>query len=230
MRQFAIIGLGRFGFSVAKTLSEKKHQVIAIDADENIVQNLSDSVTQAVCLDATDLKALKAVGIEDVDVAICAIGHDLKASILTTLNLKEIGVKEIVCKAQDEKHKVLLERIGATRVVLPEREMGVRVANSLMTSQVIEHIELSEDSSIAELIPPKEFTGKSLREINVRAKYGLNVIGIKKRNINTAKNGKSGPRETVNMSPQAEDIIEKNDILIVLGSNDNIDKFKKKHK
>lgn len=230
MRQFAVIGLGRFGASVAKTLSDKKHQVLAIDADETIVQSLSDSVTQAVCLDATDQKALKAVGIESVDVAVCAIGNDLKASALVTLNLKEIGIKEIVCKAQDEKQKILLERIGATRVVLPEREMGVRVANSLMASKVIEHIELSDDSSIAELIPPKEFVGKSLRDIDVRAKYGLNVIGIKKKVKSVSKKGEICEAEKINMSPKAEDIIAENDILVVLGSNEYIDKFKKEHK
>jgi len=230
MRQFAIIGLGRFGASVARTLTDKKHQVLAIDADETIVQDLSDSVTQAVCLDATDQKALKAVGIESVDVAVCAIGNDLKASTLVTLNLKEIGIKEIVCKAQDEKQKILLERIGATRVVLPEREMGVRVANSLMASKVIEHIELSDESSIAELIPPKGFQGKSLRDIDVRAKYGLNVIGIKKKVKSVSKKGEVCESEKINMSPKAEDIITENDILVVLGSNEYIDKFKKEHK
>jgi len=230
MRQFAVIGLGRFGASVARTLSEKKHQVLAIDADETLVQDLSDAVTQAVCLDATDIKALQAVGINNVDLAVCAIGHDLKSSILCTLNLKEIGIKEIVCKAQDEKHKLLLEKVGATRVVLPEREMGIRVANSLMTSKVIEHIELSDDSSIAELIPPKEFLGKSLREVDVRAKYGLNVIGIKQKKRSSTKSGEACETEKINMSPMANDIISENDILVVLGNNDDIDKFKKAHK
>jgi len=230
MRQFAVIGLGRFGSSVAKTLSEKKHQVIAIDPNEAIVQEMSNYVTQAICLDATDQRALKAVGIHNVDVAVCAIGNDLKASILVTLNLKELGIKEIVCKAQDDKHKALLERVGATRVVLPERDMGIRVANSLITSQVVEHIELSEESSIAEVIPPKDFINRSLREADVRAKYGLNVIGIKTREKTYLEDGKEYTNEIINISPKAEDIIKKDDILIVLGTNDNIDNFKKKHK
>jgi len=230
MRQFAVIGLGRFGTSVAKTLSEKKHQVLAIDGREDVVQDAAEFVTQAVTLDATDLKALKAVGIESVDVAVCAIGNDLKASILVAMNLKEVGVKEIVCKAQDEKHKVLLERIGATRVVLPEREMGVRIANSLMTSQVIEHIELSEESSVAELLPPADYIGKSLRDVDIRAEYGLNVIGIKRKSKSVGKNGVECIVEKVDISPKAEDLIVSGDILVVLGTNDNIDKFKKKHK
>ena len=230
MRQFAVIGLGRFGSSVARTLSEKKHQVLAIDIDDTLVQSFSDVVTQAVCLDATDHKALKAVGIENVDVAVCAVGSNLKSSILVTLNLKEIGIKEIVCKAQDEQQKMLLERIGATRVVLPERDMGIRVANSLMTSKVIEHIELSDESSIAELLPPKDFIGKSLREIDVRAQYGLNVIGIKKKTKSVGKNGEICENEKINMSPRAEDMIGEEDILVVLGNNDDIDKFQKEHR
>lgn len=230
MRQFAVIGLGRFGSSVAKTLSEKKHQVLAIDSDEALVQNLADSVTQAVCLDATDLKALKAVGVANVDVAVCATGSDLKASILITLNLKELGIKEIICKAQDEKQKILLERVGATKVILPEREMGIRVANSLITSQVLEYIELSDESSIAELVPPDEFIGKNLREIDIRARYGLTVIGIKKRKKTMSPEGKPDTEEKIEVSPKADYTIEQNDILVILGGNKDIDKFKEKYK
>src|SRR4030042_882751 len=171
MRQFAVIGLGRFGASVAKTLAEKGYQVLAIDVNEHTVQDIVDEVTQAVCLDATDEKALRAVGIENVDVAIVGMGSNLEASILITLSLKEIGVREIVCKAVNEDHKKVLEKIGATKVIQPEKEMGVRLANSLVSSSVVEHIELSNESSIVELISPKDFIGKSLREIDVRAKF-----------------------------------------------------------
>jgi len=226
MRQFAIIGLGRFGSSVAKALSGKRYQVLAIDSSETIVQNISDEVTQAVCLDATDEKALRSVGIDNVDVAIVGVGTNLEASILITLNLKEIGIKEIVCKAVNEDHKKVLEKIGATRVVQPEREMGTRIANSLISTSVVEHIELSDESSIVELISPKEFIGKSLREIDVRVKYGVNVIAVK-RKIPSAS--KKGEEEIVNVTPKAEDIIKKGDILVVLGSNECIDKIKKQH-
>ena len=226
MRQFAVIGLGRFGASVAKALSEKGHQVLAIDISEPIVQDISDDVTQAVCLDATDEKALRTVGIENVDVAIVGIGTNLEASILITLNLKEIGIKEIVCKAVSGDHKKVLEKIGATKVIQPEKEMGARAANSLISSSVIEHIELSDESSMVELISPKEFIGKSLREIDVRAKFGVTVIAVK-RKIPSAS--KKEEEEIVNISPQAEDIIKKGDILVVLGLNENIDKLKKKH-
>ena len=226
MRQFAVIGMGRFGASVAEVLSEKGYQVLAIDTDESIIQDISDEVTQAVCLDATDEKALRSVGIENVDVAIVGIGTNLEASILITLSLKEIGIKEIVCKAISQDHKKVLEKIGATRVVQPEREMGTRVANSLVSTNVIEHIELSGESSIVELISPKDFIGKSLREIDVRAKYGVNVIALK-RKIPSAS--KKEEEEIVNVSPKAEDVINRGDILIILGPNENIEKLQKKH-
>jgi len=226
MRQFAVIGMGRFGASVAEALSEKGYQVLAIDTDESIIQDISDEVTQAVCLDATDEKALRSVGIENVDVAIVGIGTNLEASILITLSLKEIGIKEIVCKAISQDHKKVLEKIGATRVVQPEREMGTRVANSLVSTNVIEHIELSGESSIVELISPKDFIGKSLREIDVRAKYGVNVIALK-RKIPSAS--KKEEEEIVNVSPKAEDVINRGDILIILGPNENIEKLQKKH-
>jgi len=226
MRQFAVIGLGRFGKSVAKTLSEKGYQVLAIDIVENVVQGISDEVTQAVCLDATDEKALRSAGIENVDVAIVAVGTNLEASILITLNLKEIGIKEIVCKAVSEDHRKVLEKVGSTRVVQPERDMGARIANSLISTSVIEHIELSEESSIVELISPKEFIGKSLREIDVRVKYGVNVIAVKRRIPSASR---AGEEEIVNVAPKAEDVIKKGDILVVLGPNECIDKIKKKH-
>ena len=223
MRQFAVIGLGRFGTTVAKTLSAKGHQVLAIDVDESIVQDLADEVTQTVCLDATDDKALKTVGIEKVDVAVVAIGTNLEASILITLNLKEMGIKEIVCKAVSEDHKKVLEKIGATKVVQPEKEIGARVANSLISSSVVEHIELSNESSILELVSPQDFVGKSLREIDVRAKFGVNVIALKRKIPSASKREEE---EIVNVSPQAGDIIKKGDILVILGTNENIEKIK----
>lgn len=226
MRQFAVIGLGRFGSSVAVTLAGKGYQVLAIDVNEHKTQAISDDVTQAVCLDGTDEKALRSVGIDNVDVGVVGVGSNLEASILITLNLKEIGVKEIVCKAVSKDHKKVLEKIGATKVIQPEREMGVRLANSLVSTSVIEHIELSGESSIVELIAPKEFIGHSLREIDVRAKFGLNVIALK-RNIPSAS--AKGEEEIVNVAPKAEDVIKKGDILVVIGSNASIEKLKRQH-
>jgi trk system potassium uptake protein TrkA len=133
MKQFAVIGLGRFGASVAKTLAEKRQQVLAIDINEEKVQEFSEFVTQAVCIDATDEKALKAVGIKDVDVAIVSVGDDIEASILITLVLKEIGIKEIITKAVTEEQGKVLEKIGANRIIFPERDMGIRLAASLIS-------------------------------------------------------------------------------------------------
>jgi trk system potassium uptake protein TrkA len=228
MRQFAVIGLGRFGFNVAKTLSEKGHQVLGVDIDENKVQDLSEIITHAVCTDARDEKALKAAGIENVDVAIIGIGDNIEASILATLILKELGIKEIVAKAVDEDHIKVLQKVGATKVVSPEKDMGIRIANSLISPSVIEHIELSEDSSVVELIPPGEYLKKSLRDIDIRKKYGLNIIAIKKKIKVVSKGGEVKEEQKMNVAPEPDDVIREGDILIVVGTNEHIEEFKKR--
>ncbi len=227
MRQFAVIGLGRFGSSVAKTLSEKGHQVLAIDVREDRVQDLSEVVTQAVCVDARDEKALKAVGIENVDVAIVGMG-DIEASILTTLVLKELKIKNIVAKGVDDYHAKVLQKVGATKVVAPEKDMGIRIANSLASPSVIEHIELSLDSSVAELIPPKEYMDKSLCDIDIRKQYGLNIIAIKKKMRIVSKEGEVREEQKMNIAPKPDDMIREGDILIVVGTNEHIEEFKKR--
>jgi len=228
MRQFTVIGLGRFGASVAGTLADKGHEVLCIDINEEKVQDISESVTQAVCIDATDEKALRAVGIENVDVAVVSIGGNLEASILITLILKEIGIKEVISKAVTRDHGKVLQRVGATKVVFPERDMGTRLANSLISPTIIEHIDLSEGCSIVEVVPPVDFIGKSLGDIDIRAKYGVNVIAIKRQVPAVTKEGKRIAEHKIDVSPKAEDIIYKGDILIVLGDNRNIEKLKTK--
>ncbi|NQT06815.1 MAG: TrkA family potassium uptake protein [Candidatus Omnitrophica bacterium] len=228
MRQFVVIGLGRFGFSVAKTLSEKGHQVLGIDIDEDKVQDISEIVTQAVCADATDEKALKAIGLENVDVAVVGMGDNKESSILTTLILKEMGIKEIVAKAVTEDHRKVLQKVGATKVVSPERDMGIRVANGLVSPTVIEHIELSEDSSIVELIPPTEYINKSLKDIDIRKRYGLNIIAIKKKMKIVTKEGEVKEEHKINVAPEPGDMIRDKDMLIVVGTNEHIEAFKKR--
>ncbi len=228
MRQFAVIGLGRFGFSVAKTLSEKGKEVIGIDNREQIVQEMSEVVSQAVCVDAKDDKALKALGIQDVDVAVVAIG-DLEASILITLMLKEMGVKEIVAKALTDDHKKVLEKIGATRIVMPERDMGQRVGNALVTPQVLDHIDLSKDSSIVEIVSPPDFVGRSLKELDVRAKYGVNVIAIKRKVKAISARGETKDEEKIEVTPEANEVIRDKDVLVIIGPNDKIERLKRKH-
>ena len=227
MRQYAVIGLGRFGSSVARTLAEKGKEVLCVDTDEEKVQDISEFVTHAVCIDARDEKALRAVGVENVDVAVVSIGSNLEASILITLILKEIGIKEVISKAVTADHGKVLTRVGATRIVFPERDMGVRLANSLISPAIIEHIELSVGHSTAEVVPPPDFVGRSLGDVDIRAKYGVNVIAIKKKVPVVAKDGKKRVEQRINVSPTADDSISKDDILVVLGENGNIDKLKK---
>lgn len=219
MKQFAVVGLGRFGFSVAKTLVDNGYQVLAIDTDEGRVQEISEMVANAVCVDATDEKALRAVGIENVDCAVVSVGADIEASILITLVLKEIGIKEIIAKAVTRSHGKVLLKVGASRIVFPEQEMGERVANMLMSPKILEHIYLSPDHSIVEVPAPREFINKTLRQIDVRAKHGLTVIAIKRA---------VGTEEKINISPHADDIVKENDIVIVVGSNKNIERLKEK--
>ncbi|MEA3489621.1 MAG: TrkA family potassium uptake protein [Candidatus Omnitrophota bacterium] len=227
MKQYAVIGLGRFGSSVAITLAEKGQQVVAIDKNEELVHDIMDNVTKAVCLDASDEKAVRSVGLQHVDVAICGIGTDVESSILVTLLLKDLGVPVIVCKGESSAHKKVLEKIGATKVILPERDTGARIAETLISisDKVLDHIGLSGDSSIIEIIAPEEFIGKSLRDLGIRAEYGVNVIAIKKK-VKTVKNGEKREEERVNVTPQADDIVAKGDILVVFGANDKIENLK----
>lgn len=223
MRQFAVIGLGRFGLSVAKTLSAKGHQVLAIDKDEELVQDAAEFVTEAVQVDSTDEKALKAVGVMNVDVAIVGIGTNLEASVLTTLLLKEMGVQHVVARAVTDEHGKVLNRVGAEKVVFLERDMGLRIANSLISPSILEHIELSPEFSIMETVPPKEFIGKTIRDLDVRAEHGLNIIAVRK------KDPDSEGASELTVAPKADYVIKQKDIFVIIGSNENLDKFKKRY-
>ncbi len=228
MKKFAVIGLGQFGESVAKTLAEQGHQVIAIDVEESLVQGVMDNVTKAVCLDATDEKALRSMSIHDVDVAINGIGTDLESSILVTLLLKELGVLQVICKADSEAHKKVLEKVGADKVLLPEKDTGIRTAETLMSvsDKVLDQMGLYRNASILELLTPEEFWGKTLREVKIRKDFGVNVIAIKKPAKHNSDGEKTHPEE-VNVAPKAEDVITKGDVLVVFGGNENIEKLKK---
>lgn len=209
MKQYAVIGLGRFGTSVAKTLYGMEYEVLGIDADEDNVQNTVDFVTHAVTADSTDENALRALGIRNFDVVVVAIGADIQASILTTLILKEQGVKHIVAKAQNELHGKVLSKIGANKVVYPERDMGVRVAHNLISPNILDYIELSPDYSMAEIAASDKMVGKTLAEVDIRRKYRCNVMAIK-------TNGE------VNISPLANDKIHEGDVLVIIGKNEDL--------
>jgi len=210
-KQFVIIGCGRFGSSVAQKLHELGSEVMAVDSSEETIQNIADSVTHAVQADATDENALKAIGIRNFDVAVITIGANIQASIMVTLMVKELGIKHIVAKAQNEMHAKVLYKIGADRVVFPEREMGVRVAKNLVSNKILDYIELSEEYTISEVTPLKAWIGKSLIELNLRAQYGINVIALKS-------------NESININVGPEESISEHDILVVIGHNDDIRK------
>ena len=176
MESYAVIGLGRFGYSIAQELMAAGCEVLAIDLDEELIQRISDSVTDAVVADARDEQVLHSLGIRNYDCGVVAIGDDVAASILITLLLKEAGVAKVVCKASDEIHKKALLKVGADRVVIPEKEMAGRIARGLATPNVMDYIELANQFAIVERRAPESWIGKSLKELNVRNKYGLSII------------------------------------------------------
>lgn len=215
MRQFVVIGCGRFGASVAKTLYSLGYDVLAIDKSEERIQEISDSVTHAVQADAIDENALRTLGLRNFDVAIISIGSDIQASIMATLIAKELGIKKVIAKAQGELHGKVLYKIGADRVIFPERDMGVRVAHNLVSSNILDYIELAPDYSIVEIAVMEEWAGKTLRDLKLPTRYGINVMAI--------KHGKD-----INISPYADDVINADDVLIVIGNNEDLRKLEKK--
>lgn len=214
-RQFAVIGLGRFGSAMATTLAELGQDVIGIDGDAERVRQLADTITQAVELDATDERALRSVGIQDIDVAVVSIGENIESSLLVVMQLRELGVKTIVAKAVTPLHGKILERLGVSRVIFPEREMAVRIAHGLVMPNVIDYIELSRDFSIVEVPAPDLFIGQTLKQLELRPKYGLTLIAIKRRANATSA-------ESTNISPAADEVIRAGDTLSLLGSNEKL--------
>ena len=204
MKSYIVIGLGRFGSRAAKRLYELGCEVLAIDREPDLVQPISNLVTQAVVGDARDKEVLRALGAKDFECAIVAIGDNLAESVLATMNLKELGVPYIVCKAADETYRQVLLKLGADRVVIPEQEQADRLAKNLSTPNVLEYIELSEACGIIEIPAPKDWVGKSLRELNVRAKLGINIIAVK-------------TGEQIDVSPAPDAPITADDVMVVLG-------------
>ncbi|MGO4889536.1 potassium channel family protein [Anaerobacillus sp. MEB173] len=211
-KQFAVIGLGRFGSSVCKELFKLGHEVLAIDISEDKVNDITNYVTHAAITNATDEKALNTLGIRNFDQVVVAIGDDIQSSILCTLLLKEMGVKKIWVKAQNYYHHRVLEKIGADRIVHPEQDMGIRIAQHIASEKIIDYIELSEDHSIVELIATEKVADQTLAQLDVRAKFGCTILGIKR-------------GEDVNISPLPDDLILKSDVLIVIGHKNDLKRF-----
>ncbi|MFP3322239.1 TrkA family potassium uptake protein [Planococcus sp. SIMBA_160] len=214
-KEFVVIGLGRFGGSIVRELIEQGADVMAIDKDHERVDEFASIATQAVVADTTDESVLKSLGVRNFEQVIVAIGENIQASILTTLMLKEIGVKKITVKAQNDYHAKVLHKIGADKVVHPERDMGIRIAHNILSNNVLDYLELSDEHSIMEIKANEKLAGYTLIELDIRAKYGINIVAIKR-------------GDDIIVSPQADMEIERADILIIIGSDADINRFEKK--
>ncbi len=214
MKSYLVIGMGRFGSEVARQLYALGCEVLAVDSKSDLVQQVANDVTHAAVADARDKDVLKALGAKEFDCAIVAIGDSLADSVLATMNVKELGIPRVVCKAHDETHRQVLLKLGADQVVIPEQENAGRLARSLSSHNVLDYIELSVDYGIIEVPAPTSWQGKTLRELNVRAKLGVNIIAIK---------GEEG----INVSPSADYIIAQKDIMVVLGDSNALDRVQK---
>lgn len=208
-KQFMVLGMGLFGSSLAKSLHEMGHEVLAVDSDADLVEAIAPYVTQAVQIDATDEAALQQLGVRNFDAVIVSIGKNLRDSILVCVIIKELGVPYLIAKATDEIHAKVLRKIGVDRVVFPERDMGVRVAKSLVTPNVLEMMEFSGDYRLIEIILPAKWAGNSIREVDVRRKYGISILAIQ-------RDGQ------FIVSPSPDTVFEVGDILLVLGQKDDI--------
>ncbi|MFQ5431652.1 MAG: potassium channel family protein [Nitrospinota bacterium] len=212
-KRFAVLGLGKFGFYLARRLYEQGHEVIAVDVDKEVVQNIKDFSTQAIIADATNKETLLSLGIEEVDTAIVSLGTRMDHSILVTLHLKEIGLKEIVVKAITEDHRKILETIGATQVIFPEKDMAEKLALSVSSRNILDHLELSPGFSIMELAPSPSFVGKTIKDLQLRNIYGVQVIAIKEL-----------IPERMNLIPSPDCVIKESDILVVMGRDEDLKK------
>ena len=213
MKQIAILGLGRFGRALARTVVEMGHDVMGVDANEAVVEKMAPVLTNCVQADVMDEQTLLSLGVTNFDIVVVGIGNsDMQASIFTTLMLKEMGVEHVVCKVSSNKHARILLKLGADRVVYPERDMGMRFAHSIAQSDVLEFIELSEEYSMMEINAPKYLIGKSLKESDVRSKYNINIVAIKR-----------GKKIMVNPSPDA--VLEQGDVLLAIGETQALTKL-----
>lgn len=212
MKSFVVIGCGRFGTSVAKTLYELGNEVMAVDMDSVVIQEISEFVTHAVVADVLDEAVLHELGLSNFDVVIISIASNIEASIMATLTAKEVGAKKVVVKAQSDIHGKVLTKVGADRIIFPERDMGSRVAHNLTSSNILDFIELSPEYYIIEIAALKRWINKSLSELRLRNKYGVNVLAIKRGSI-------------LKISPVADERVLEGDILVVIGDAADIRKI-----
>lgn len=214
-KEFVVIGLGRFGGSIVRELVKQGANVMAIDTDSERVDEFARIATQSVVADTTEEETIKSLGLWNFEHVIVAIGEDIQSSILTTLILKELGVAQITVKAQNDYHEKVLRKIGADFVVHPERDMGIRIANNMMSNSVLDYLEISSEHSIMEIKANEKIAGHSLIELDVRAKYGVNIVGITR-------------GDEIMISPAATERIQVGDVLLMIGADVDINRFVKK--
>jgi trk system potassium uptake protein len=215
MKRAIVIGLGIFGHNIARDLFENGFEVVAIDKNKEAIQRIRDYSTKAVLADGTDKEVMEELGIQEDDIAIISFGEDLAASTLITLHLRQLKVKNIIVKAPNEEHKLILEKVGATDVIIPEMDVAKKVAKSLISPNMMDYIPLSEDYIISEMAPPNSFLGKTIRDLGLRAKYHIEVIAI--RDVIS---------DNVHMVPQADFVIKDGEVLVVIGKEADIRKIK----
>ncbi|MCR4396513.1 MAG: TrkA family potassium uptake protein [Candidatus Saccharicenans sp.] len=209
--RFAIIGLGSFGSYLARTLYEKGHEVLVIDKDKDKIEEAKDFSSQAVWMDSADKESLQALGIQDMDVVVVSLGPEMESSILTVLYLHELGVNRILAKALSSDHGKILEAIGATEVIYPERDMAIRLAQRLSSRNVLEYLPLAENISIQEIVPPEAFIGKKLRDLDLTNRYRVQVIAVRQ----------LVPDQLI-FIPGADFVIKDSDVLVVMGEEESI--------
>jgi len=217
MKQFVVFGMGIFGVSVAKNLMSEGMEVIAIDRDEKHIEAIKNEVTQAAVLDSTNEEALLSIDIGNVDCAVIAIGDDMESSILTALLLKKLEVPKIIARATSQAHRQILTLIGVDEIINPEEEMGLRLARRLSSTHILQHLDISEEHTIAEVMVGESFVGKTVREMNLRAKFGVNIVGIKKKIPHVTEDGENVFIEKYIDFPSPDDVFEEQDILVVVG-------------
>ncbi len=225
MARYAVIGLGRFGATIATILAENGLDVIAIDKNPDIVNGISSKVTSAICMDSTEEQALRSLSLNEVDAVIIGIGSNIQESILTAAILKKIGVGMIYAKVENQLHGKILELIGVQHILLPEEIVGNQLAKTLISKNILEYVNLSSGHIVIELVAPKEFVGKTLAELSLPSQRGVNVIAMKYNYLAVTEDGKNYIEKKLNDMPGANDVINEGDVMILLGPKGNIDKL-----
>ncbi len=225
MAKFAVIGLGKFGMNVATTLFERGAEVIAIDNDKSLIDEITGRVSVAIHLNSTDEKALKMNRIQDVDAVILAIGNNIEVSVLTTVLLKKLGVSNIHAKVDSKVHARILELLGVQNIIFPEEQIGRQLANSIISSSVMQYVDISSGHSVVELLVPDEWIGKTLQELALPTEKGVNIIAIKYTSQSVTEEGENVIQNEINDMPGANDIINEEDIMVLIGPKPKIDKL-----